>query len=80
MFSHKNTAIASKPRLDIWIKGMKVEQVRKHLVLGLIFDTRINRNEHILIIKAEKINKIIGTNQGNLFTIHKMIKLSTSRY
>jgi hypothetical protein len=30
MFSRKNTAITSKPRLDIWIKGTKIEQVRKH--------------------------------------------------
>jgi hypothetical protein len=39
---HKNTAIASRPRLDIWIKGMKIEQVRKHKILGLIFDARMN--------------------------------------
>jgi hypothetical protein len=50
MFSLKNTAIASRPRLDIWIKGTKIEQVRKHQILGLIFDTRMNWNEHILSI------------------------------
>jgi hypothetical protein len=40
MFSRKNTVIAS--RLDIWIKGTKIQQVRKHKILGLIFDTRMN--------------------------------------
>jgi hypothetical protein len=28
MFSRNNTAIASRLRLDIWIKGKKIEQVR----------------------------------------------------
>jgi hypothetical protein len=28
MFSRKNTAIASRPRLDIWIEGTKIEQVK----------------------------------------------------
>jgi hypothetical protein len=51
MFSRKNTVIASKPRLDIWIKEMKIEQVRrKHKILG--FDTRMNWKEHILSKKA----------------------------
>jgi hypothetical protein len=53
MFSRKITAIASRSRLDIWIKGMKIEQVRKRKILGLIFDTRMNWNEHILSIKAK---------------------------
>jgi hypothetical protein len=53
MFSRKNTAIASRPRLDIWIKRMKIEQGRKHKIFGLIFDTRMNWNEHILSIKAK---------------------------
>jgi hypothetical protein len=56
MFSRKKNAIASRP--DIWIKGTKIEQVRKHKILGLIFDTRMNWNEHIPIpstkAKAEK--------------------------
>jgi hypothetical protein len=34
MFSRKNTVIASRPRLDIWIKRTKIEQVRKHKILG----------------------------------------------
>jgi hypothetical protein len=46
MFSRKNTAIASRPRLDIWIKRTKIEQVRKHQILGLMFDSRMNWNEH----------------------------------
>jgi hypothetical protein len=50
MFSRKNTVRASRPRLNI---EMKIEQVRKHKMLGLIFDTRMNRNEHILSIKAK---------------------------
>jgi hypothetical protein len=56
MFSRKKIAIASRPRLDIWIKGTKIEQVRKKFFLGLIFDTRMNWNEHILgtEAKAEK--------------------------
>jgi hypothetical protein len=53
MFSRKNTTIASRPRLDIWIKGMKIEQVRKNKILGLIFDTTMNWNEHIKA-KTEK--------------------------
>jgi hypothetical protein len=53
VFSRKNTAIASRPRLDIWIKGTKIEKVRKHKILGLIFDTRMNWNEHILSTKAK---------------------------
>jgi hypothetical protein len=89
MFSRKNTAIASRPTLDVWIKGMKIEQVRKQKILGLIFDTRMNWNEHILSIKAkaEKINIIKcldlnkwGADQGNLLTIHKMIIRSSLRY
>jgi hypothetical protein len=52
----KITAIASRLRLNIWIKGTKIEQVRKHKILGLIFDTRMNWNEHILSTKA-KIQK-----------------------
>jgi hypothetical protein len=39
MFNRKNTTIASRPRLDTWIKGMKIEQNRKHKVSVLIFDT-----------------------------------------
>jgi hypothetical protein len=54
----KNTAIASRPRLDTWIKGTKMEQVRKHKILGLIFDTRMNWNEHILSTKAKSEKKI----------------------
>jgi hypothetical protein len=46
MFSRRNTAIASRPRLDVWIKGTKIEQVKKHKILALIFDTRMNWNEH----------------------------------
>jgi hypothetical protein len=53
MFSRKNTAIASRARLDIWIKGTKIEQVRKHKILGLIFDTRMSWNEHILSTRAK---------------------------
>jgi hypothetical protein len=88
-FSRKNTAIASRPRLDVWIKGTKIEQLRKHKILGLIFDTRMNWNEHILSTnkKHKKINIIKclahtkwGADQGNLLTIHKMIILSTLRY
>jgi hypothetical protein len=37
--SRINSAIASRPRLDIWIRGTNIEQVRKHTILGLIFDT-----------------------------------------
>jgi hypothetical protein len=56
--NHKNTAIASRPRLDIWIKGTKIEQVRKHKILGLIFDSRMNWNEHIISTKAKAEPKI----------------------
>jgi hypothetical protein len=60
MFSRKKTAITARSRLDIWITGTKIKQFRKHKILGLIFDTRMNWNEHILSIKtkAEKINII----------------------
>jgi hypothetical protein len=27
MFSHKNTAIASRPRLELWIKGSKMDLI-----------------------------------------------------
>jgi hypothetical protein len=53
MFSRKNTAIASRPRLNIWIKGTKIEQTRKHKILGLMFDTRMNWNAQILSTKAK---------------------------
>jgi hypothetical protein len=54
----KKSAIFSRPGLDIWIKGTKIEQVRKHKILGLFFDTRMNWSEHILCTKAkaEKMN------------------------
>jgi hypothetical protein len=42
MCSRKNTAIASRPELDICIKETKIEQVRKHNILGLILDTSTN--------------------------------------
>jgi hypothetical protein len=37
--SRINSAIASRSRLNIWIRGTNIEQVRKHKILGLIFDT-----------------------------------------
>jgi hypothetical protein len=49
MFSRKNTAKASRPP--------KNEQVRKHKILGLIFDARMNWNEHILGTKAKAEEK-----------------------
>jgi hypothetical protein len=52
MFSCKNTVIASKPRLDIWIKVTKIEQVRKHKILG--FDTRMNWNATSSVKKHKK--------------------------
>jgi hypothetical protein len=56
--SIKKTGIASRQRLDIWIiKGTKIEQVRKHKILGLIFDTRMNWNEYILSKKARAEKK-----------------------
>jgi hypothetical protein len=45
MFSRKRTGIASRPRLKIWIKGVKIEQVTKHKILGSIFDTWMNWND-----------------------------------
>jgi hypothetical protein len=53
MFSRTNTAITSIPRLDIWINRTNIEQVRKHKFLRLIFDTRMNWNDHILSTKAK---------------------------
>jgi hypothetical protein len=32
--------------------GTRIKQVRKHKILGLIFDTIMNCNEHILSTKA----------------------------
>jgi hypothetical protein len=87
LFSRKSTAIASRPSLDIWMKEVKIEQVRQHKIFGLIFDTRMNTNEHILSTKAEKINIFgcldhtkWGSDQANLLRIRKMILLSTIRY
>jgi hypothetical protein len=38
----------------MWIKGTKIERARKHKTLGLIFDTKMNWNEHSTNAKAEK--------------------------
>jgi hypothetical protein len=57
MFSRKNTTIASRPRLDIWIKGTTTEQVRKHKILGSIFDTTMTGTN---IIKKGPTKKIFS--------------------
>jgi hypothetical protein len=64
MCSRKNTVIASRQRLDMWIKRTKIEQVKKHNILGLIFDTRINWNEHILSsqYKSKSRKKLTSSN------------------
>jgi hypothetical protein len=60
MFSRKNTAIASRPRLDIWIKRTKIEQVRKHKILGLasILEWTGTNTSSVQKQKQKKINII----------------------
>jgi hypothetical protein len=36
---------------------MKIEEVGKHKILGLIFDTSMNWNKHIVSIKAKAEEK-----------------------
>jgi Reverse transcriptase (RNA-dependent DNA polymerase) len=56
LFSRKNYEIINRPKINIWIKEERIEQVRQHRILGLIFDSRMTSNEHILyaMAKAEK--------------------------
>jgi hypothetical protein len=47
----------NKPTINIWIKGERIEQVRQHRILGLIFDSRMTWNEQILDARAKAENK-----------------------
>jgi hypothetical protein len=40
LFSRKNYKLANRPKLNVWLKGERIEQVNKHRILGLIFDER----------------------------------------
>jgi hypothetical protein len=81
---------SKRPNINIWIKRERIQQVKQHRILGLIFDSRMTWNEHILYDKAKaekKINLIKclshtkwGADQENLIKIHRMIILSTLRY
>jgi hypothetical protein len=53
LFSRKNYVAVNRPTINIWIKGERIEQVRQHCILGLIFDSRMTWNEHILYAKAK---------------------------
>jgi hypothetical protein len=77
-------------KLRVLIGTEKIEMVKKHRILGLTFDERLNWNEHIKDVKAratKKLNllKILsqtswGSDQNLLLRIHQMIVLSTLRY
>jgi hypothetical protein len=41
LFSQKNYQIANRPKVNLWIKGDSIKQVRQHRMLGLIFDSRM---------------------------------------
>jgi hypothetical protein len=45
LFSRKNYKLANRPKLNVWLKGERIEQVNKHRILGLIFDERKTWNE-----------------------------------
>jgi hypothetical protein len=53
LFSRKNYQTVNRPTINIWIKGERIEQVRQHRILGLIFDARMTWNEHIVYAKAK---------------------------
>jgi hypothetical protein len=61
--------------------------VKKHRILGLTFDERLNWKEHIKARATRKLNvlkslshTIWGSGQQTLLRIHQMIVLSTLRY
>jgi hypothetical protein len=64
--------------------------VKKHRILGLTFDERLNWKEHIKDVKARATRKLNllkslshtswGSDQKTLLGIHQMIVLSTLRY
>jgi hypothetical protein len=41
MFSRRKFSITARPRMNIWAKGEKIEQIRQHHILGLTIDTRM---------------------------------------
>jgi hypothetical protein len=57
LFSRKNYLTVNRPTINIWMKGERIEQVRKHSILGLIFDSIMTWNEHILYAKAKAEKK-----------------------
>jgi hypothetical protein len=64
----------------------KIEMVKKHRILGLMFDEGLNWKQHIKDVNARATRKLNllksswGSEQKTLFRIHKMIVLSTLRY
>jgi hypothetical protein len=66
----------NRPKINKWIKGEMIEKVKQHRILGLIFDSRMTWNEHILYAKA----KAEKNEPNQLIKIHRMIILSTLRY
>jgi hypothetical protein len=78
-------------KLRVLVGIEKIELVKKHRILGLMFDERPNRKEHINDIKVRVIRKLNllkslyhtswGTSdQKTLLRIHQIIVLSTFRY
>jgi hypothetical protein len=45
-------------KLRVLIGTVKIEMVKKHRILGLTFDERLNRKEHIKDVKASAIRKL----------------------
>jgi hypothetical protein len=58
MFRRRKFPITTRSRMNIWVKGEKIEQVRQHYILRLIFDTNLNWLEHIKNAKARAEKKI----------------------
>jgi hypothetical protein len=42
MLSRRKFSITARPRMNIWAKREKIEQIRQHHILGLTFDTGCN--------------------------------------
>jgi hypothetical protein len=75
-------------KLRVLIGTGRIEMVKKHRILGLTFDERLNWKEHIKDVKTRATRKLNllkrvsswGSDQKTLLRIHQMIVLSTLRY
>jgi hypothetical protein len=78
-------------KLRVLIGTGRIEMVKKHRILALTFDERLNWKEHIKDVKdvkaraTKKLNllkslSLWGSDQKTLLQIHQTIVLSTLRY